>query len=135
MQFEWKPEYNLNIKIIDYQHQQFVKLINELVPEIEHVHADKETIDKVFQKIDDYIHFHFHLEEKYFEQFHYAAAPAHIREHHKFAKQIEALKKKFENDDVTTKFDLIDHLSGWLIHHIYTVDKKYVDCFHEHGIK
>ena len=134
MQFEWKPQYNLNIKIIDYQHQQFVKLVNQLAPEIDHIHADPKTIDNVFQQIDDYIHLHFRLEEKYFEQFHYIDAPAHIREHHKFAKEIEKIKKKFENDDVTSQFDLVDYLSGWLIHHIYTVDKKYIETFHQHGL-
>lgn len=135
MQFKWLPEYNLNIKIIDYQHRQFVDLVSKLAPEIEHVHADPKTINNVFKQIDEYIHKHFRLEEKYFDQFNYKDAAAHIREHHKFAKEIKRLKKEFQDNDVTSKFNLLDYLSSWLIHHIHTVDKKYVETFRQHGLK
>lgn len=135
MKFEWKPEYNLNIKIIDYQHQQFVKLVNTLAPEIDTVHTNPKVIDEVFLQIDNYIHLHFRLEEKYFEQFHYEQAAEHIQEHHRFALDIEKIKTKLKNGENMAKFDLIDYLTSWLIHHIYTVDKKYVECFHQHGLK
>ena len=46
-------------------------------------------------------------------------------------------KKKYDDAlfEIEFAFELVDFLEDWLINHLMIVDRKYIKCFHEHGLK
>lgn len=132
--FQWKDNYELGIKEIDAQHQYFVSLINKLYNEILLGSAHK-TLDETFVELINYAEEHFQTEERYFKEFSYIESEAHIDEHHHLKNSLTAMQTNFINQKNDMSFDLIDFLEDWLINHIETVDRRYVACFQENGVK
>lgn len=135
MTLTWGDQYSLGISIIDKQHQQFVAALNELIGSIGSLKKNNETIEAVFKKITDYARYHFDTEEKYFLEFNYAGAEEHVGEHIKFKQRLIELKEQYLKDEVQATFSLADYLEDWLINHLNKLDKKYVQCFKDHGLK
>lgn len=130
----WDKKFNLGIKIIDDQHKYFVSVLNELLASLGDPKNSKQLIENVFKKLSDYINFHFATEEKYFKQFNYQDAEEHIAKHNEFKQKIESLKQEYIADQISTQYSLADYLEDWLLDHLATMDKKYVECFHSHGL-
>jgi hypothetical protein len=42
---------------------------------------------------------------------------------------------RLETDAITASFDLVDYLEDWLIGHLAEYDQRYVQCFHDHGLR
>jgi hemerythrin-like metal-binding protein len=134
MPLPWKDEYSLGIKVIDEQHKKFVAALNHLYEAVNTMKARKE-LRQIFLEIEDYAHFHFATEEKYFDQFKYEDAAEHKTKHNEFREKLSAFENRIENNEIEVSFSLIDFLEDWLIGHISDVDKKYVQCFKDHGLK
>ncbi len=130
--FEWQQEYELGIEIIDKQHQMFVEILNKLYNSILEMKT-KRTISQLLKELVQYKKFHFKTEEKYFKRFKYAGAPEHIKEHKKLASQVEVFMERYKKGGDIIQ-ELLDFLEDWLINHLQTQDKKYVKCFHDHGL-
>ncbi|MEM3374770.1 MAG: bacteriohemerythrin [Candidatus Woesearchaeota archaeon] len=132
--FVWKEEYSVNINLIDKQHQKLIKIMNELYDAILTLKA-KEKINDIFKQLFDYANYHFSTEEKYFEKFNFKYKKSHIRKHNFFKKKLSSLYKKMNENELELSFKLLDFLEDWLIEHLNTEDKKYIQCFKEHGLK
>jgi hemerythrin len=130
----WSDEYKLNIKIIDEQHKQFVAALGELIDAVGNVPMDKVVVDRVFEKVTSYSIGHFKTEERYFLEFKYEGAQEHIAEHEKFKQKLADLKERYLTHTMEASFDLADYLEDWLINHLAKMDKKYVECFHQHNL-
>lgn len=130
----WNDEYLLGIKEIDSQHKIFVATLTELY---EAIYSGKAAniLNETFKKLTDYAKHHFATEEKYFDKFKYEGAEEHKNEHKKFKEKINSLAKEIETDKTKISFELIDFLEDWLVEHVSTMDKKYVQCFKENGLK
>jgi len=46
----------------------------------------------------------------------------------------EEIEQEYKEDKITSSFNLADFLEEWLGIHLNGMDKKYVKCFHEHGL-
>lgn len=134
MNFEWKKEYIIGVKIIDEQHQYFVGLINELYGAIQNGEEDGK-LGEVFDKLISYAIYHFRTEEKYFEDFGYEGAAEHKAQHDEIKNRVLELQRRLNEDKLKLSFDLIDFLEDWLVGHLKTTDSKYVNCFKEHGLE
>ncbi len=131
---DWKQEYNLDIGIIDKQHQMLVTMINEL-------HAamtggrDRAALEKIIGRLSVYAAMHFAREEHYFHISGYVEASDHEKQHSDF----EATIGKFENDFKEGRQDLtieiINFLVDWLIGHINGSDRKYAPFLVANGIE
>lgn len=130
----WSDDYKLGIEIIDAQHKQFVEIIDELYRSIQNLTSEKE-LEGILDKLVNYHTIHFATEERYFEEFNYEGMKEHKEAHHLFNQKISDFQKQAKEGTHDIGFDLIDYLEDWLIDHLSTMDKKYVDCFHEHGLK
>jgi len=129
----WSDEYNLGIKIIDDQHREFVEIIDELYTSLQNV-SSKPDLEKILEKLVNYKNIHFSTEEKYFKEFNYEGAVEHETQHRMFNEKITEFQKKSQEGTYNIGFDLIDYLEDWLVDHLANMDKKYVACFHEHGL-
>ena len=134
MSLPWKEEYELGIEIIDLQHQEFVSALNDLYLAIKEDNV-KERISKILEEINDYSEFHFKTEENYFDEFNYDGAAEHKAKHQEFRDRFAEIKEKYKNDEISMTFELTDFMENWLLEHLDGMDKKYVACFKEHGLK
>ncbi|MFA6429943.1 MAG: bacteriohemerythrin [Patescibacteria group bacterium] len=131
--FLWKPEYSLGIKIIDEQHQQFIITINDLYQAIQ-ARKTTEALADILTRLIEYSAYHFGTEEKYFAEFHYAETQIHVAAHDTFRRKMADLQSQASQNELAISFELIDYLEDWLVEHLSTMDRRYVECFHEHGL-
>lgn len=125
--------YVLGIKEIDEQHNYFVGLLNEVYNVINKLKGI-EQIGHVVDKAISYAGFHFATEEKYFDEFDYEFKEEHEEQHGIISARLGGLKNKFKGNEIAVAEELIDLMEDWLVEHIAVHDKKYVDCFHKHGL-
>ncbi|HNX11129.1 MAG TPA: bacteriohemerythrin [bacterium] len=133
MYFKWKPEYSFDIKEIDDQHRYFVSILDKLYDSIVKK-SPRQELGELLKAIIDYATNHFSTEEKYFDKFNYEGAQEHKEKHRELKDKILDFQKKFNENGVDISVDLIDFLEDWLVNHLLNLDRKYVDCFHEHGL-
>ncbi|MDR2099413.1 MAG: bacteriohemerythrin [Campylobacteraceae bacterium] len=123
--WEWRPSYELGIKVIDNQHKRIVKYINELNDVFKT--NDRNQIIVVFASITDYTVSHFRFEEQLMEEAGYAMMDSHKETHEKFIATVNKYRKSFnEGYDITGQ--LMAELQIWLTHHILNDDNDYKDC-------
>ena len=131
---EWREEYSVGVALIDEQHRNLFRMINELIDVINAV-PTTERIAPILKGLIEYKQKHFATEEGYFHQFNFEGAEEHIAEHRKFNETLEQLKKKNEEDVIELAFELVDFLEDWLINHLLNTDRKYIECFHANGLR
>lgn len=134
MSLPWKKEYELGIEIIDTQHKEFVQALNDLYLAIGEGNV-KEKIYRILSEIQQYVDLHFQTEENYFDEFEYEGAAEHKIKHQEFRDKFAEIKDKYKNDELGMTFELTDFMEDWLLDHLVAMDKKYVTCFKEHGLK
>lgn len=130
----WIKEYSVGVEAIDAQHQYFLSLLDELFDAI--VSLDTEMkIGGIIKRLAEHTENHFATEERYFDEFKYELSEEHKQRHRDLLKRIEEFQKRFDEGIVDIASEMVEFLEGWMIDHIMEVDKKYVKCFEEHGLK
>ena len=130
---EWQDSYGVGINIIDEQHKKLFAWINELYRAINE-NKDEEVLGKTLEHLLDYVNFHFTTEEEYFEQFDYFQKSEHKDEHREYTEKIKNFIEERQNNKNFLSFEVLDFLEDWIISHVLVSDKKYVKCFHDHGL-
>lgn len=129
---EWDDNLILDIKEIDDQHKELVECIDflyEASKSKDHDKATRKALDTLFKYAD----VHFKTEEKYFKKFDYEGAADHIRIHEQFRKDVAKFDERFRKDEKIIK-PLLKFLAEWVTTHVMEIDRKYVNCFHDHGL-
>lgn len=121
--FYWNESYEIGIPTIDEQHQQLVKLINNLGSALE-MHVEMPRVKSFVSELRDYIDFHFRDEEKIMSQ---SSMPEDEIEEHKeihrsFARKIDSVIGEKDLSDARAVQEIFDFLVAWLINHILGVD-------------
>ncbi len=129
----WDDSISVNIAIIDAQHKRMIDIINKMHEAMKKGEGKNVIID-ILNELAQYKKMHFATEEKYFKNFNYENTETHMYEHIKFGEKIEEFKTKLEQGESIT-IELLEFVKNWLTHHIKEVDKKYIKCFNEHGLK
>ncbi|KXS44898.1 MAG: hemerythrin-like metal-binding protein [Methanolobus sp. T82-4] len=129
----WSDKYSMNIKEIDEQHKNLVRMINELHDAMLNAKS-KEVALGIIDEMAEYTQYHFSTEEKYMVQYKYPEYAAHKKEHDKFIQQVGDFKKDYESGKAGLSFDLLNFLKNWLVNHIQESDKKYSPFFNEKGL-
>lgn len=131
----WKDYYNLGILEIDPQHQKLIGIINKLYHTMQ-ASTEKEEMKTIFRELVNYADYHFSTEEKHFDEFNYIDKVGHTKSHNAYKEKIAQFLKSYEsNESNTLPFDLMDYLGRWWTGHILGEDRKYIECFHQHGLK
>jgi len=135
----WDDEYNLDIELIDSQHQELCKIINKLGNAMD-LDEDKEILSEIVQELIDYATYHFSVEEEYFKEFDYSEQEEHIGEHKYFLDYFAKIKQGFENkdssitSDAKLSMDILKYLVTWFVTHITGIDREYIELFKENGV-
>lgn len=131
---QWNDSYNVNVKIIDKQHQKLAAIINELHDAMGK-RKTKEVLGKVIDGLISYTETHFITEETYFNQFGYKDKDAHKKEHNEFVDKVLDFKQEFDNGRLMLSIEIMIFLKDWLVKHIQISDKKYSPLFNERGLE
>jgi hemerythrin len=131
---EWTKELSVNVHILDKQHKYLIDIINKLIDSLGQKQT-KEVISSVIGDLVLYKKTHFSTEEKYFAEFNYEGAVEHIAAHKYFNEHLIEMQKQYGDDIMGFGFALVDFLEDWLVEHLMTMDRQYIKCFNEHGLK
>jgi hemerythrin-like metal-binding protein len=136
--FIWTSDYNLDIEIIDEQHQHFFEIVNKLYDLLEQKKTDRKILILAVEELVNYAFYHLSTEEKYFNQFSYADIGNHMKYHTMFREKANDYAARVKNVDDIVLPDLLleiaDFSKNWLSQHILIADKMYAPLFKEHGL-
>jgi hemerythrin len=130
--FKWSPDYSVNIKTIDNQHQELINILNRLFTAVS-LREGSKMIASILEALTSYTKTHFALEERLMLQASYEDLEAHKLEHKKLIEQLELLCKRHEQEEKPIYFEILRFLKHWLKDHIKGVDTKYSVALHEAG--
>lgn len=130
--FKWSPEYSVNIKTIDNQHQELVNMLNRLFIAVSMREGNK-VIGVILSALRSYTKTHFSLEERLMQQAGYADFDAHKLEHQKLIGQLDDLCLRHLTEDKPIYFEMLRFLKTWLKEHIKGIDTKYSAALQQAG--
>ncbi|TSC51938.1 MAG: hemerythrin [Parcubacteria group bacterium LiPW_41] len=137
MRIEWKPEYSVGIKLIDEQHQNFFRIVNNIFGLVEGKQESHDNLKKAIFDLSDYALYHLTTEEEYFEKFDYPDSIHHKEIHDLFRKKMMVYVQAIQNDvhsDKNLVVEVVGFAGNWLADHILRMDKKYTETFRLHGL-
>lgn len=130
----WDSDLSVNVEEIDIQHKELIKMLNELNDAMK-VGKSKEMIGNILERMVSYMHNHFALEEKYFDQFGFPESTSHKLEHENFTVKVSEFMKRYSSGQLALSIDVMNFLIDWLVNHIKGTDKRYSRFFNEHGLR
>lgn len=123
---EWKKEYETGVDRIDFQHRHLVNILNDLlaVPDLEPLQRQT-VIASNLHELEQYIKFHFEVEESLMAGAHYKGLEDHKKTHEELRTQVKQHVKRFNEGEKGLETELISFLTNWLVQHIGKVDMAY----------
>lgn len=123
MPFEWSPELDTGIEVIDQQHRRIVDYINQL--EEANQAGNRELIGTTLNELVDYTMSHFAFEEGLQEEAGYPFCKPHKRVHELFTRRIGDYVSRHQlGEDIGDELHTL--LKTWLFNHIKRDDADYV---------
>lgn len=120
----WSTELELGLEPIDNQHKQLITIINELNLAVEYNQPNSSMIP-IIDKLIEYAHSHFHVEEEIFTTYGYPDRSAHEAEHATFLDSLKYIRWQcgIIEDSISAKTRVF--LLSWLCNHIRNRDLEY----------
>jgi len=119
----WKPEYSVGIKSVDFEHQAMIDLINAIYEAIEDK-KNPESIEHFLGEVHATISAHFALEEQMMRRVNYGEFEAHKEDHEELLDEIRALMDEFFVLPERGLQLLQERLSDWFVEHFSTFDAR-----------
>lgn len=116
---------------IDHQHQELVRMLNELNDAVRNNYPPEE-VARLFDAMVSYAELHFAVEEQLMDKYSYPERGVHKNEHKRLIEEAAFLKEKLARGG---ELLVLQSLKDWLLAHTYHVDKPFVDYLHRHGVK
>lgn len=126
MQFEWKKEYNVNIRTIDLGHQKVFELFEDLLNKY-NLGSDNSYIENILNRISAQVYDVFKVEEKLFYQYGYPQSHQHKIIHEEFKIRIVMLKLMASKNYLILNNKIFNQLKDWWLNHLLGEDKRFAD--------
>ena len=120
---EWTEELTTGLQSQDYQHKEFIQLINHLCDQFVK-ESGRSFISHALSYLREYAEKHFCVEEEYMRKSHYPEIKAHIEEHQAFHKFLSEIAHSSDKTPMMSSALLCNKLNHWFISHIKQVDLK-----------
>ena len=127
---EWRDSYKTGIRSIDYEHENLIWVIKDLLDKLSHDCPTDEIIQSLGE-IHALIEAHFALEEKVMRDIRYADYPAHKQDHDRLLDDIRDIMESV-GDGGDFKKTLGDRVNAWFTVHFGTFDKEFHGLAHGH---
>jgi len=122
---QWQNSYSVNIKLIDEQHMELIKLTNKLFAScMAGQQKSKEAFLEIVRSAVDYTGYHFSTEEKIMERINYPGYSAHRKEHKDFVREVYIKVDEFKAGKILTPLTFVYFLRDWVLSHIAVSDRK-----------
>jgi hemerythrin len=125
MAIEWTDDLAVGIELIDNQHKDLFKAVNDLT-EAMWDGRGREQAQKVLEFLAQYVILHFGAEESLMVQKNYPRYTGHKHLHDKFVEDFIQFKAKFDagESDANSTVRILDGTCDWLRNHIKKNDKE-----------
>lgn len=124
--FKWKAEYSVHQESLDRHHQHLFSVLNTVYENV----MSSQDLECVLPKIDQLsacTKAHFTSEEKYLLESGFSGLHEHIEKHREFSNNLEALRARYNKNDLEVAKDLMVVLGEWLLKHVIKEDRKYAE--------
>ncbi|EFL51350.1 hemerythrin-like metal-binding protein [Solidesulfovibrio fructosivorans JJ]] len=120
----WDPALALGLQEVDAQHQNIIRLINEL--DANRGGGKTQLAAETLRFLHDYLNSHFVLETKLMRDVGYPDIERHRENHELFANHVIFFEIEKEFGVVTDQMldDILAFLLEWFLHHITTEDRE-----------
>ena len=129
----WNPAYSVKVAEIDKQHQELVKMLNELF-EAMSKGKGQDVLKPILTKMANYTVTHFGYEEKLMGQHQYPESPDHKAQHVAFIAKVTELMNKVKSGNTMITMEVGNFLKEWLVKHIGGTDKKFGAYLNTKGV-
>lgn len=130
---QWSQRLSVNIKEIDEQHKNWIKLLNDLHEAMKSGKGN-EVIGNTLSGLVEYTKVHFAAEEKLMESYNYPDFVSHKRLHTDMAARVEYLETRYKSGQSVLSIDVMQFLKSWLSDHIMGTDKNYGPYLNRKGV-
>lgn len=121
----WLPDYLSGEPGIDAEHQELVRMINQLLEQASSSQNDPLRFNAALDELLQHINTHFENEEALLRRIGYSEIDEHARQHALLKEQALLLRKVAEKRDISAG-ELVDFLAIKVIHeHLQEMDQKY----------
>jgi hemerythrin-like metal-binding protein len=123
---QWDEGLSVGVKLIDEQHQTWIRHFNGLSTAVESVQGPQ-RIAEALSFLSDYTEFHFSTEERIMREQAYPERDFHETKHEELRKTLADLEAEYREEGATHILaESIDtFLANWLVQHIQEVDVKF----------
>ena len=127
----WKPEYDLDIPVIDEQHRSIVGTINTLHDAMSNRQGE-EALSTAINMVDEYVRVHFAAEEEFHREHAYPKAAEHQMLHRKIMETLPGVGRKSQWSRDPREF--LNFLKKWFVDHICRQDRAFRDYLAQNNI-
>lgn len=125
--FDWDNSLNVDIQIIDEQHQELFRIGRKIEQSILTgcIHLNERDLLNLLCEVREYVTYHFYEEEKLIQELKPHLLENHKNQHDAFVKWVNSINCiKLVQDPVDSLKELKEALKKWLFEHIVVEDKK-----------
>jgi hemerythrin len=130
---EWSAKYSVNVRELDWQHQQLFAMLNDLYDAMQAGNG-RCVIGPVLERLLNYTEYHFRSEEELFRKHGYEQDASHRAEHAALGYRTKALKRRYDNGDMGVPAETLRFLADWLKTHIVASDTQYTAFLNAKGV-
>jgi len=129
---EWSSAFSVGIKLIDDQHKELLRLVNDM---LNHVTGNEEEerayFKKVIERAVQYVKVHFSTEEKIMIHTNFPGYAEHKKAHDSFVLTVVEKVQEYETgkNKNFTFLEFTQFLKEWILTHIAIMDKGYFTYF------
>jgi hemerythrin len=130
---EWSAKYSVNVRELDWQHQQLFGMLNELYDAMQQGNG-RAIVGAILERLLNYTQYHFKSEEALLREHGYAEDASHRAEHAALTHRTRALLRRFEGGELGVASETLRFLADWLKSHIVASDLRYAQFLNGKGV-
>lgn len=121
---EWREEFNTGVPSVDFEHQELVGVLNQLLLAIQSGGSDAQT-QEMISNLYGRFSGHFALEETIMKRYDYDEFELHKEDHEDLLDQIRDLMESHAGGDFSGKAELFaENMYDWFANHFQTKDSR-----------
>lgn len=124
--FDWEQSLEFDIPKIDSDHRKIVEMINALQETMTR-NPTAYLVEEVLKNLLYYAATHFETEERFMSNIGYSALEDHIELHQNFTRKVMEMTDDFREGKQKLDEEILLFLKNWLVSHIKTQDRKYIE--------
>ncbi len=127
---EWRDEFEIGIKEVDFEHQELVELINESYKAAKDKNSTTDVMDflgEIFSQISA----HFALEEKVMRDMQYDQYEDHKDDHERLLDSIRDIMDDYMDVSTMDEEQFGERLNKWFTQHFSTKDARMHKFLHQ----